>query len=362
MSVAADRAPAILHAPAVVGGNAYGLSRAERELGFVSDVAVLAPGLLGYDFDLDLRAGADRPVWLRLARRAAFLRRALAEYDVFHFNFGLTLLTVRQVGVVLDELAWTKRRGKTVIVTYQGCDVRPKSACPCRNPACFAEAPYRQPAARRVLARADRVFFLNPDLRHWLPGARFMPYASVDARKLKPSPPPEGPELVVAHAPTDRDVKGTGHVIEAVEQLRAEGVPATLDLIEGVTHPEVLARLRRADVVVDQLLIGWYGAFAVEAMALGRPALCYLREDEPADNPFGDRLPIVRTSPKSLAADLRAVLADRDLRVGLAVEGRRFVETCHDPRLIAREALDGLVRLPDEPRAPASAPPATAPR
>jgi glycosyltransferase involved in cell wall biosynthesis len=189
-----------------------------------------------------------------------------------------------------------------------------------------------------------------------------MPYASVDARELEPSPPPEGSELVVAHAPTDRDVKGTAHVIEAVAQLRAEGVAVTLDLIEGVTRTEVLERLRRADVVVDQLLIGWYGAFAVEAMALGRPALCYIREDEPGDNPFGDGLPIVRTSPESLAADLKAVLADRELRVGLAAKGRRFVETCHDPRLIAREALDGLVMLPAEPRAPASAPPATAPR
>ena len=41
--MAADRPVAILHAPADVGGNAYGLSRAERELGLVSDVAVFRP-------------------------------------------------------------------------------------------------------------------------------------------------------------------------------------------------------------------------------------------------------------------------------------------------------------------------------
>ena len=42
--MAADRPVAILHAPADVGGNAYGLSRAERELGLDSDVAVFSPG------------------------------------------------------------------------------------------------------------------------------------------------------------------------------------------------------------------------------------------------------------------------------------------------------------------------------
>ena len=283
--MAADRPVAILHAPADVGGNAYGLSRAERELGLVSDVAVFSPGSLGYGYDLDLRAGIERPVWLRLARRADFLRRAVRRYDIFHFNFGLTLLTVRQLGHVADELALLRRLGKTVLVTYQGCDVRPKASCPCRNPGCLATHQYRQPAANRALRYADRVFFLNPDLRHWLPGARFVPYASVDARELRQVPAPDGDELVVAHAPTDRDVKGTAHVISAVEALRQEGVSVRLDLIEHVTHDEALSRLAAADLVVDQLVLGWYGAVAVEAMALGRPVLAYIREDEAEDNP-----------------------------------------------------------------------------
>jgi glycosyltransferase involved in cell wall biosynthesis len=346
---ASPRLPRVLHAPADVGGNAYGLSRAERELGLHSDVAVFAPGPLGYGFDIDLRAGVDRPVWLRLVRRAKFLRRAVSDYDVFHFNFGLTLMTVRQLGFVRDELAFLKRRGKTVLVTYQGCDVRPKACCPCRKPGCFAEDRYRQPAARRALEHADRVFYLNPDLRQWLPGARFLPYASVDPREVEPVPAPEGEELVVAHAPTDRDVKGTAHVIEAVEALRQEGVPIRLDLIEGVTRTEVLERLRAAGIVVDQILMGWYGAFAVEAMALGRPVLSHVREEEPEDNPFGARLPIVRTSAATLVDDLRALVLDREQRGQLARAGRIFVEEHHDPRRIARAALEGLVPISAEP-------------
>lgn len=328
----------ILHAPADVGGHAHGLSRAERELGFESDVAVVAPGPFGYEFDIDLDAGVDRPVWQRLARRASYLRRAVRRYDVFHFNFGLTLLTVRQLGVVFDELAWLKRMGKTVFMTYQGCDARPKEHCPCRRPQCYADTRYRIPAAKRALAHADRVFYVNPDLRRWLPGGGFTPYASVDARRLEPRPEAEG-EIVIAHAPTDVDIKGTRFVVAAVESLRAEGLPVRLDLIEGASQAEVLERCGAAHVVVDQLFLGWYGALAVEAMALERPVLAYVCEREPEDNPFGSELPVVRTSQDTLADDLRRLVADAGLRREVGAAGRRFAATAHDPRRIAREIL-----------------------
>lgn len=334
-------APRILHAPLDVGGHAYGLSRAERELGLQSDVAVIAPGPFGYETDIDLHAGVDRPVWLRFVRRGAFLARAVRKYDLFHFNFGLTLLTVRQLGRVFDELGFLKRLGKTVFVTYQGSDVRPAAICPCGKPDCLAFDRYRQPAARRALRFADRVFYLNPDLREWLPGATFCPYASLDPREVQPSREPETEEIVVAHAPTDVNVKGTSHVVAAVDALRSEGLRVRLDLIRDVSRNEVLERVREAHVVVDQVLIGWYGGFAVEAMACGRPVLAYIKEDEPEDNPFGEKLPIVRTTPETLTGDLRPLVTDAGRRQKAGEQGRRFVEEHHDPRAVARHVLAG---------------------
>jgi glycosyltransferase involved in cell wall biosynthesis len=330
----------ILHAPADVGGNARGLALAERELGFESDVAVFSPGPFGYLADIDLRAGADRSLPVRFARRGAFLRAAIERYDIFHFNFGQTLLQLRQLGRVADELPLLRRLGKTVIMTYQGCDVRPFEHCHCRSAACAATTAYRQPAADRTLRYADRVFYLNPDLGRWLPGARFLPYASFDPRTVEPAPHAQRDELVVVHAPTSRAVKGTRHVEEAVAAVRAEGVAIRLVLLEGMTRDEVLRCTADADVVVDQLLLGWYGGFAVEAMALGKPVLCSIDEDE---NPFGADLPIVRATPTTLADRLRELAADRARRHELGRAGRRFVEEVHDPRAVARQVLDGLV-------------------
>jgi hypothetical protein len=340
----------ILHAPFDIGGHARQLSLAERELGLDSEVAVFASQAYGFGTDIDLRAGVDSPLPLRLARRAAFLRRALESYDIFHFNFGQTLLQVRQLGRVVDELPLLKRRGKTVLMTFQGCDVRPFARCHCRDRSCARLTHYRAPAAARALRYADRVFHLNPDLGRELPGSRFLPYANVDPRAHNPVPPdPAGGELVIVHAPTDRAVKGTAHVVQAVDALRSEGLPARLELLEHMTRAQVTARIAAADVVVDQLLLGWYGGIAVEAMAMAKPVVCFICEE---NNPFGARLPVLRASPATLAARLRELAGDRARLSELGLAGRRFVEREHDPRLIARSALDGIVALPANGRQP----------
>jgi hypothetical protein len=328
----------ILHAPADVGGHAFGLSRAERELGHHSDVAVLASGPYGYGADIhtDL-SGA--PAWRRLRTRGALVRRAIAGYDVVHLNFGQPIVALRRGSTVLSELPLLKRAGKSVLVTFQGCDVRPQAACACTSPVCAAQNPGRGPNARHMLAHADHVFHLNPDLAEWLPGSTFLPYANVDPFAIHVTEPPERDELVVAHAPTDREVKGTAHVVAAVEALRDEGVRVRLDVVEGVKRVEALERLDAADVVVDQLRLGWYGGLAVEAMALGRPVLAYINRDA---NPFGAALPVVQTSADRLREHLRDLAGDRERRLRLGREGRAFVETHHDPRAVARAILARL--------------------
>ncbi len=50
-------------------------------------------------------------------------------------------------------------------------------------------------------------------------------------------------------------------------------------MVERVPNEEVRRLILDADVVVDQLIIGWYAMFAIEAMASGKPVICHLRHD-----------------------------------------------------------------------------------
>jgi glycosyltransferase involved in cell wall biosynthesis len=334
-----DRPLRILHAPADVGGHARGLALAERRLGHQSDVAVFSPGPFGYEADINLDAGADQPLPLRFARRGRFLSAALRRYDVFHFNFGQTLLQIRQFGHVVDELPLLRRLDKRVIVTFQGCDVRPFSHCFCRRQHCALMTGYRQLAADRAMRYADRVLYLNPDLGRWLSGAEFLPYASFDPYSVSPMEPVERDEVVVVHAPTDRAVKGTQHIVEAVAALQAERVPIRLTLLEDLPRERVLREMAEADIVVDQLLLGWYGGIAVEAMALGKPVVCAIDEDA---NPFGAELPIIRGGAGTVAGALRRLVEDPAYRREAGAAGRAFVERVHDPSVVAGRVLEGL--------------------
>jgi glycosyltransferase involved in cell wall biosynthesis len=164
----------------------------------------------------------------------------------------------------------------------------------------------------------------------------------VDLRAFEPAPPSDRARPVVLHAPSSRRRKGTEHVIAACERLDVE-----LEIVEGLRHDEARERYRRADIVVDQLNAGWYGLFAIEAMALGKPVLTFLHDEAArrTEEAFGIEVPLVRTSTETLADDLRALVdspADRR-RIGAA--GRAYVERVHDVDRNADRLLELYARL-----------------
>ena len=350
----------VLHCPTDTGGHAWGLSRAERALGIQSDVMVRRSSWMRFPSDIDLRL-REGPLPARIARLMAFLTRAVRDYDVFHFNWGMSILDHRPWNLNYLELPILKRLGKQIVVTFQGCDARIKtesrerfstSACAECDVAWCDERmdAIRRKRIRKVFTYADKVFALNPDLLHFLPGAEFLPYASVDpnewrsagtsARRTSQSEP-----FRVLHMPTNRSIKGTRYVEQACAHLRAKGLSVELALVEGVPHSQVKDLIAQADLVVDQLLIGWYGAFAVEAMALKKPVFCYLREDDlKRFVPFHDRIPIIRTTKETLADDMAHLLSDLSTWNEIGMAGRRFVEDCHDPMKIAQRTITAYQR------------------
>ncbi len=56
---------------------------------------MLAAGPFGYEADIRLDV-EGLPSWRVIAKRAAFVRRAIAGYDVIHLNFGHPIVAVRR--------------------------------------------------------------------------------------------------------------------------------------------------------------------------------------------------------------------------------------------------------------------------
>jgi hypothetical protein len=180
------------------------------------------------------------------------------------------------------------------------------------------------------------------DAIRWVPDAEVIP-PGVDLSTLEPPAPADRARPLIVHAPSSRRRKGTEHVIAA-----CEGLDTDLELVEGLHHEEARMRYRAADIVVDQLNAGWYGLFAIEAMALGKPVVTFLHDEavRRTEEAFGVRVPIVNASKETLRDRLAELVAAGPAeRRRIGAESRAYVEQVHDIERIADRLLALYARL-----------------
>ena len=76
----------------------------------------------------------------------------------------------------------------------------------------------------------------------------------------------------------DRNIKGSKYVFEAVAKLQREGYNCELIDIESVHIKDMRYIQSQADLVIDQLIYGHWGSSSLEAIALGKPVICYFNK------------------------------------------------------------------------------------
>ncbi|WP_146199842.1 glycosyltransferase [Methanospirillum stamsii] len=148
---------------------------------------------------------------------------------------------------------------------------------------------------------------------------------------------PKKEEILIVHAPTKRNLKGTSYVIATIERLKSEKFQISFKLIENLPHNEAIKIYREADIVIDDIVQGPYGILAIECMAFGKPVLDYINE---AFIDYYPDLPIVNTNPDNLYNNVRFLLENPEIRVELGRAGRKYVELNHDAEIIAAQLME----------------------
>jgi hypothetical protein len=332
------RRPRIVLAPMNFANMPMQIVEALRRRGYMAEHAQYSSGeghKFGYalDNEVDLGTFASKP-----AAFGATLRHYLdADFDIFHF-WNKSFFFVRDYTTLTGlDLPLLKARQKKIIHRFSGFDLRLRSWDLERNPYSPFRYGYDFRADERLqtafieLLRdyADRLLVQDPELGQFLPEARIIPRA-LDLRHwpfvgVQPTSRP-----LVVHTPSNPEVKGTRFVLEAVAALQAQGLAFDFRLVQNVSHDEARAWMRKADIVVDQLLIGATGVVTLEAWALGKPVVLYLRED--LFRPYYGMadLPVANANPDTVTTVLRELIKDFEWRQHLALAGRRIVETHHD--------------------------------
>lgn len=345
----AGRLPDVLWGPQPIISNRYA-TRAERAYGYRSDTIIYQVYRINHRSDFDVRLDRARKLpgvgWL--VPYGAFLWAGV-RYDHFGCLYDGGLLG--GPGLTL-ELPLLRLAGKGIIVSPYGGDARVASATRERGPwHAYSDIPVGEEdadeqAVRRRLALFGRwadVVLGCADLVEDMPrldGVIALPF---DTAKWQPVPEVEDGVVTVVHAPNHRHYKGTRFLGAAIEQLQAEGLPVELVLVEGMTNDEAREVFSRADVVADQFLLGAYGLFSLEAMALGKPVLCYLNDRFRPFHPEWDEVPIVSANPDTVTDELRKLVLDPARRRELGARGPGYVRRYHSLEAVGA-VLDGFHR------------------
>lgn len=266
----------------------------------------------------------------------------LPRHDVFVFSGGTTFFARHD----LRLLRWLRKR---VIVVYHGTDARPAylnaafvgTAGEFDVDGCVRATAQIKLALREVEAFADAI--INHSLTAHFHERKVVNWLHVgipSACRPRPDPPTShhAKQVVIVHAPTRPEPKGSPQIETAIESLRRKGHSIEFIKLVGRPNSEVLAALARCDFVVDELFSDMtMASFAAEAASFGKPAIvglygiAQLHEYAPAEL----IPPALVCHPEEVEPAIEKLIRDVPFRLALGAQAYEFVSTQWSPNRVA---------------------------
>jgi glycosyltransferase involved in cell wall biosynthesis len=338
----------VLYLPVNIASQLTVAVRALRDLGI--EARALAPrGVITSNEWIEHLYEAPRqksPRWvLAYVRRYSQILRAISWADVIHWACNWAMRDAADVHVA-------RMLKKKRVVEFFGSDIRIPAVEAADNPyyARLIDVHEYQEHESLAISRARQKRFASLGAPVILSCKSLFPYIQRDlfpqvhfirqrvylADYTPAFPDPAISRPLIVHSPSAPVIKGTAAVKRAVEQLQ----PAhafDFRLLQGVPHTQAKQIVQSCDIFVDQLVLGAHGLAALEAMAYGKPVVCYIKPSMVGQYP--PDLPIVNATQETLPEVLARLIEDGAWRQQLGQRGRAYVEKYHDARVLARQLV-----------------------
>jgi len=341
----------VLHLPLNIASQISVTVRALRDIGIDARGIVFNNALHQDGQGIDtfrLESYRKNPIKGRIMSFLWYLEvmKGLCWADVVHWHFGEQALPRN------FDLKYLALRNKARIAEFWGSDIRIPETASADNKyvaEMYRENPQLANGAReRSIKTQER--FIKYGFVFLFPGFEGDAYLhdrmSVRLYRTSPRiiisdfdpkyPSPQEQCPVIVHAPSSKPIKGTQAILSAVEKLKLH-YHFDFKLIHGAEHKKARKMIQNCDIMVDQLTIGYHGLAALEAMAFGKPTVCYMKPSLLSKYPSD--LPIVNATQDNVVEILGQLLNDGYRRNQIGRQGRAYVEKHHDAHKLARQLV-----------------------
>lgn len=130
------------------------------------------------------------------------------------------------------------------------------------------------------------------------------------------------------------NIKGTKFIMDAIDCLKDEGFPVRLIFATDIPNRHVRFIQAQADIIVDQLNYGRYGATAREGLMLGKPTISYLQRQELQPSvtyPSLEEIPLVSAKESTVYSVLKDLVREPGRRKEIGIASRQFAEKWFSP-------------------------------
>jgi hypothetical protein len=280
MSLTKLREKKILHAPMEIAGNMAKICKFLRKNKIHATSVNYYDTWLKYNCDINLHVHQYSPDKQKIVIDN-FAKKAIEEYDIYHFHFGQTLYPDYRD---LPELV---RRNKKIIINFWGSDARAPEWI------LYHQAKFLGYDPPKPFFNTINQYVL---LKHLNKFADVMLAASGVPRGMRLRGqidatlwPLEEKDNIVqntlfkkdpkktyfVHAPTDNWKKGSRLILPVLERLQKKGLPIQVLYVQKLTLDEAKKIYALADYAVDQVGVGAVGLFGMEMMCWKIPVLTY---------------------------------------------------------------------------------------
>jgi glycosyltransferase involved in cell wall biosynthesis len=363
--------------------NNWYLSRELRKLGWKADVLNIDRNpnnqiyYHGEDFRFYYGGFKD------FIRHILFYLKAIRNYDIFHFSNANGIYfsnyiskILRRLGLEYLEIKILKKLGKKIVYSNNGCldGVSQTSfsswgseavcdICPWKNEpsVCSDEKNLKWGKVRneltdyQILLGGNRKDYNDDPRVHEVPGFYCLGHEFWNPDMMIPSNyllPIDKSTIKILHAVGNYDsrtkgkeqknLKSTHIYLPLIEDLKREGHDVELIFFKDIPNKVFRYYQAQADIVVDMLTYGFFGANIREAMMLGKPCICFLRpewlESMKVEIPeYVKELPVISATPDTIREILIDLIVSEEKRKEIGKKSREFAIKWHSSESGARQ-------------------------